>query len=141
MRRMRQQEFEDRAKALSRAKKIFMPHLTQNVAVAFDMYLKILAEHKHDRFLTNATTRKSKLDGYVRPKCPECDTDLLLYIINTPKGRSNRKGWRTLWQCPVCAYEKYSKKTVDDWIKELKMEENTRKEGEAYPWGCWKTVG
>ena len=140
MKRLTEKEFSARAKALARAKKIFTPHVTNNIAIAFSIYLELLAEQEHQLFINRMTTRASRFDGYIRPKCPQCDMDLNLIIINIPKGRQNRYGYKTLWQCPVCDYEEYSTKTVQNWIKELKMEEDTRKECHAYPWGCWKTI-
>jgi len=140
MKRLTKKEFTSRAMALIRARKIFTPHITNNIAIAFSIYLELLAEQDHQLFINRMTTRKSRVDGYVRPKCPQCDTDLVLYIINIPKGHRNRNGYKTLWQCPVCDHEEYSTKTVDGWIQELKKEEDTRKECRAYPWGCWKTI-
>lgn len=137
---MTRTEFHERNQALSRAMKIYVPHITRNITEAFELYKAVFNEHEHETFINNMTTRKSPIDGLVRPRCPECDANLMLAIINIPKGRKNRNGYKTLWQCPVCDYEKYSKKTINDWLKELKMEENTRKEQDAYPWGCWKTI-
>jgi len=140
MKRMTKQEFHDRHQAIVRAKKIYMPHFTKNLTLAFKMYQKVLAEHDRAIFIDKMSKRRSLVDGYIRPRCPQCDTDLMLFLINISKGRRNRHGYKTVWQCPVCDHEEYSTKTVDDWLQELKMEESTRKENEAYPWGCWKTI-
>jgi len=140
MKRMSRQEFLERNQAEMRARKIYVPHITKNISISFDIYIRVLAEQEHDRFINNATTRRSPIDGYIRPKCPECDTNFMLRIIAEPKGKNNVHGYKTCWECPICGHEEYSTRTINDWIKELKMEENTRKERDAYPWGCWKTI-
>lgn len=140
MKRMEKQEFIDRHLAVARAKRMYWPHLTNNITLAFNIYQTILAEQERDLFITNSTRRQTLIDGYVRPKCPECDFNLGLEIINTPKGRANRYGWKTVWRCPVCLNEQFSKKTVQDWMKELKKETDVKRREGAWPWGCMRTI-
>lgn len=118
-------EFRDRAEAIARARKIFIPHLTKNISIAFELYQEVLAKQERDRFLTTVTGGRAPmtwLDQYERPKCPSCDEPLYLRIINTPKGTQNQRGWKTCWEClgPNCIYEEYSKKSVNEWVKRLK---------------------
>lgn len=140
MRRMTESEFYERNQAVMMAKRIYIPHVTKNLTTAFEIYKAVFNEHEHETFIDRMTTRRTPIDGYQRPKCPKCDMWLSLIIITLPKGKANKNGYRTLWQCPVCAYENYSTKTVTDWLRELKPELNTKKERNAYPWGCMKTI-
>ena len=125
MKKLSEEEFSDRAKIVARARKIFLPHLTKNISIAFELYQEVLAEQERIRFLTTVNGGRISLtwlDQYERLVCPLCDEPLYLRIIREPKGVSNQKGWKTCWEClgPTCAYEEYSEKSVEDWIKQLK---------------------
>lgn len=125
MKRISYSEFQDRAEAIVRARKIFIPHLTKSITVAFELYQEILAEQERDRFLTTVTGGRALmtwLDQYERPSCPLCKEPLYLRIIRDPKGLGNQKGWKTCWEClnPNCAYEEYSEKTVGEWVRQLR---------------------
>lgn len=125
MKKIGQEEFHDRIGAIIRARKIFIPHLTKNITIAFELYQEVLAEQKRMRFLTVATGGRlppSQLDQYERPLCPQCKEPLYLRVINEPKGRGNRKGWKTCWICmkPQCIYERFSKRSLNDWMRKLK---------------------
>lgn len=118
-------EFTDRVEAIARARKIFIPHITKNISIAFELYQEVLAEQNRVRFLTTVTggkVPKTWLDQYERPKCPECGNDLYLQVINVPEGPSNVYGYKTCWVCirGICLYEEFSTKTVNDWVSELK---------------------
>ena len=54
-------------------------------------------------------------------KCPLCGAPLILSKITTLKGKSNKKGWRSLWSCPNedCLFEEYSKEYADKIYTEL----------------------
>ena len=54
-------------------------------------------------------------------KCPKCNTPLILSKISTLKGKSNIRGWRSLWSCPSedCLFEEYSKEFADKIYTEL----------------------
>jgi len=128
MKRISLLEFQSRTRAIANARKIFIPHFTKNITIAFDLYQEVLAEQERDRFLTTVTGGKiflTWLDQYERPKCPECNEPLRLRIINEPKGPSNVHGYKTCWMCikEDCLYEKYSTKAVNDWLAELKKSE------------------
>ena len=128
MRRISFEEFRDRTEALLKARKIFMPHFTKNITIAFELYQEILAGQERKRFLTTVTGGRVSmtwLDQYERPKCPECQEPLYLKIIAVATGPGNLKGWKTCWECigPSCIYEEYSKKSVEEWMKKLKKKE------------------
>ena len=125
MKRISFDKFQDRTKAIVKARKIFIPHFTKNITVAFELYQEVLAEQERDRFLTTVTGGRVSmtwLDQYERPNCPSCEEPLYLRIINIPKGKQNRRGWKTCWEClgPNCTHEEYSKKSVNEWVKRLK---------------------
>jgi len=49
--------------------------------------------------------------------CPECNNRLSLRPVRRPTGKQNRHGYRSCWECPVCAWEEYSKRTFRAEIK------------------------
>lgn len=69
--------------------------------------------------------RSKNLDKYNRiaPKCPEpkCELPLMLKSINTPQGKGNKYGYKSLLYCngPTCLYEKYSRKPADYLYRQM----------------------
>lgn len=125
MKRISFDEFKDRTEAIAKARKIFTPHFTKNITIAFELYQEVLAEQERKRFLTTVTGGKAPmtwLDQYERPRCPSCGEELYLRIIGESKGTTNQRGWKTCWEClgPNCTHEEYSKKSVNEWVKRLK---------------------
>jgi len=57
----------------------------------------------------------------VAKRCPKCDTPMSLIAITTPKGKANKKGYKSLWSCPKtdCTYEKYMKTDRNVILKRL----------------------
>jgi len=137
MKKLRLEEFQDRINAVVKARKIFIPHITKNISIAFGLYQEILAEQKRDIFLNTISggqRSKTFIDRYKRPKCPKCGKELGLRILDELTEKENPKGWRTCWVCPdsfiedaECFYEEYSRKSVNDWMQELALK-NTEKE-------------
>lgn len=122
MKNLTEKEFHDRTLAMTRAQKIFIDsNITKNITDAFKLYQEILAEQEREIFITSMNGGKlpAALDKYVRPKCPECDSDMGLRIINELQGYKNVNGYKTCWECFNCAHEEYSIKIINDWIKEL----------------------
>lgn len=131
MKRLTQKEFFERTEALMKARKIFIPHITKNITIAFELYQELLAEQERSIFLSTINegrVERTWLDAFKRPKCPRCREGLRLRVIDEPKGPRNRRGWKTCWECPgpMCIYEGYSKKNLNEWLKRLK-----KKEGEG----------
>ena len=126
MKKLTPKEFHDRADAIIRARKIFMPHFTKNITIAFEIYQGMLAEQERDLTLGRSRERDYNiLMGLQRPLCPDCGKELALRIINIPKGKDNLHGHRSSWICedPNCCYEKFSKKDLTEWLKTLKKKE------------------
>lgn len=133
MKKLTKEEFFDRVEAVVRAKEIFIPHLTKNISIAFELYQEVLAER--ERKLQLAEERQkyySVLSEYKRPECPKCGTPLFLRLIGEPKGPKNVHGYRTCWICTDgpkdCVYEKYSGKTLREWMRELEKKPEERGE-------------
>lgn len=129
MKRISFEEFQDRTKTIAKARRIFIPHLTKNITIAFELYQEVLAEQERDHFLTTITGGRALMtwmDQYERPSCPSCKEPLYLRVINIPRRVQNRRGWKTCWEClgPNCTYEEYSKKSVGEWMKRLKRRRN-----------------
>ncbi len=128
MNKLTKSEFDDRMQAVARARKIFIPHITKNISIAFALYQEVLAEHKRDVFLSTMTSgdkMRTVMDSFVRPNCPDCGKVLYLRLINTPKGKANIHGYKSQWMCiqDDCSYEVYSQKTLNEWMKELDKKE------------------
>ena len=75
-------------------------------------------------------TEQARLAGQIKadckhlekmPDCPACGEKLSIRAIRLPKGPSNRKGWKSLWQCLAedCVYEAYSTRTVAEELEQL----------------------
>jgi ssDNA-binding Zn-finger/Zn-ribbon topoisomerase 1 len=52
--------------------------------------------------------------------CPDCGKRMLLYSITTPLGRANLKGYKSVWFCDLCGYEKYLNRTVTEEATRLR---------------------
>jgi rubrerythrin len=66
--------------------------------------------------------RKSKANGGNQKSpervCPSCRGRMLLSTV-CPSCSAGKQGMKTVWQCIKCSAKEYSKKTGDEWIKEL----------------------
>lgn len=132
MKKLTQEEFQERTQVVARARKIFIESgLTKNITDAFILYQEVLAEREREIFIKSTTGGRlpAALDAYERPKCPECGADMGLRIIKQPQGRENVKGYKTCWECFKCGHEDYSHKTVEDWMKELKRKPEVKDDG------------
>lgn len=132
MKNITSEEFEERIGAVSRARRIFIDSgITKNITDAFILYQGILAEQEREIFIRSATDGRlpSALDGYERPRCPECRSDMGLRVVREPEGKGNLYGYKTCWECFNCTHEEYSHKTIDDWMKELKKKRGNEEDG------------
>lgn len=130
MKKLNSKEFQDRIEAAARARKIFIPHLTKSISVAFEFYQEVLAERERLHRLNSRMAKRmpTVFDSYERPKCPECGAELKLRTImrrgKCPRTgeriqrESNRFGWNTCWACLEgdCTYEQYSRREWKDWL-------------------------
>ena len=119
-------EFYQRNKALLEARKIYIPHLTKSLDVAWEMYCKILASQKLERFMGEMNTRFGvklwQYQKYFRPKCPVCRNPLNLYLVpGKPGSKANVHGYKTMWVClhGDCIYHEFSKLSPHEWLKKL----------------------
>jgi hypothetical protein len=119
MKAINYEEFTNRIKEVAKARKIFIPSITNNISVAFDLYQEVLAEEKRDVFISTAiggNEPQTPMHDFERPKCPDDDKALYLKVMALDK---NGKMWNTAWYCKTCGSEFYSDKTTGDWVKEL----------------------
>jgi len=127
MKKLNFAEFTKRTMEIAKARKIFIPHITNNISVAFDLYQEVLAEEKMEVFVSTMTAGHrpmSPMDDYERPRCPECNTELRLKIFaKDPDGRE----WPTSWICTNCLAEFYSEKTDLEWRQELNIAKHVQK--------------
>ena len=120
MKKMNYEEFSKRTIEVAKAMKIFSPHITNNISEAFEIYQKVLAEEEMSVFISTAiggNKPPSIIDGYERPKCPECGKDMRLKIKTEDQ---SGKEWNTSWNCIECSTEYYSYKTLKEWMEELR---------------------
>ena len=126
MKTLTKEEFESRSIAVAEARKIFIPHFTKSITLAFEIYNEMLTEEKHQLQLTKERNRDyGILAGLQRPLCLNCGKEMALRLINIPQGRENVNGYKTSWICEdrECYHEEYSTNTLQDWLKELKQKE------------------
>lgn len=121
-------EIQKRSFILSKARKKYMPSQTKSITKALELYLRddVEKDEQIPLIITKKTRPKNIVDLIGRPKCPECGVDMGLRIINEPKSRTNIHGWKTCWECPVCGHEKYSRRTIQEWLEESKRNLNGR---------------
>jgi len=122
MKRLNFNEFNNRVNEVNKAYRIFKP-LTNNMTEAFRLYQEVLAEEDMQIFISSSAggnRPQTFIDMYDRPKCPECDVDLLLrFNVKDIDG----KEWNTSWFCQKCLTDYYSDKTVQEWMQELKRKD------------------
>ena len=138
MKKLTEQEFQDRTQAVARANKIFIESgITTNITDAFRLYQGVLAEQEREIFITSSTGGRlpAELDKYTRPKCSQCASDMGLRIINEPQGYRNVNGYKTCWECFDCAHEEYSYKTIEEWMKELNVKSQPQPQPKSSPCG------
>jgi len=108
-------DFHKRAQELIKARNIFIPHVTKNITIAWDLYQEMLAEEKMaPRLMSDIDGRQPRtiLDDLGRLSCLKCDSEMSLREIDKGKYRSQ-------WECLKCGAVRKSKKTVEQWIQKL----------------------
>lgn len=126
MKKLTYDEFQNRMTEISNARKIFIPHITNNISIAFSIYNELLAEEKMATFLSTRESwklQKKPIDDYNKPRCPECYSLMNLRVNVVDK---DGKTWNSSWTCSNCFIELYSDKTADDWLKEIVNEEDQK---------------
>lgn len=112
---------------IAKARNKYIPSYTKNISKALVLYLTNDASKKEQIPLRISTKNKPKnwIDKSGRPQCPNCNFTLGLRVVSTPKDpKLNKFGWNSCWECLNCGYEKYSKKTIQDWSEELKKKDS-----------------
>ena len=121
MKKLTFDEFQHRSAEVMRAMRIYTPHITDNITLAFDIYLKVLAEDE-EMARELSTSIKSELPHNPTlemefPLCPDCDVPMMLLggIVDIDK-----KHWNSAFMCSKCGATYYSDKTPKEWYEELK---------------------
>jgi len=119
MKKLSEVEFKERTEEILKAKKIFVPHVTSNITIAFEIYQRLLADKPMDVQITSKREVSDKAN-VVGEKCPECGTLMYLsYVARDSEG----KNWPSSWKCPKCLAEYYSEKPVEDWLDEIRTQQ------------------
>ncbi len=121
------EEFSKRTNEVAKARKIFIPNLTNNITEAFRLYQEVLAEEEMEVSISSAVggnRPQTPFDDLIRPKCEECGVDMMLMV---KVGDMDGKVWNTAWHCNKCLTDVYSDKTIDDWMRELKIADHAKK--------------
>jgi RNase P subunit RPR2 len=119
MKKMNYEDFSTRIKEVAKARKIFIPHITKNISIAFELYQEIFAEEKLDVFVSTTTAGNqtiSPLDEYKRPVCDECNSELWLKVAPVTRDGVT---YPTTWVCKECGIEYHTEKTAQEWMEEL----------------------
>lgn len=90
-------------------------------------WLKKLPQRETDAELKINAERRRLISEYL-PECPECGYHPWeLKVVKTPKGKSNRFGWKSVFRCASCGHEKYYKETHGTIMKQLVEKKNKEK--------------
>jgi hypothetical protein len=122
MNRMSEQEFRDRVEAVARARRIFINSgvVGKNLTHAFILYQELLAEQDRDLWISTVQAGNrlpAMFDGYDRPKCPDCGSDLMFLPL-----KDNPEGHKVMLRCESgpCDTVLYSDMSIEEWEKELR---------------------
>jgi len=116
MKNLNYEEFQERISEVAKSRKIFIPHITKNISIAFELYQEALAEEQMDVMISKINTPFGNIE---RPRCDECDTELKL---DTMPRHIEGNFYPTTWICEECGTEYYTEKTANEWYEELKIE-------------------
>lgn len=116
MKKLSEEEFNDRMMAIQRSKEIFIDSgVTNNITIAFQLYQKVLATRERELFLSANTygmaAHKSVFDDYERIKCPDCKADMMFRVVPP-----NEEGVVTQLVCSKCELVLDSEKSIQEWM-------------------------
>jgi hypothetical protein len=124
MKTLTEEEFKDRLSAIQRSRRIFVETgLTNNITTAFEVYQSILAERDREIFMNtivNGNRNPALMDKFERPKCPECNFDLMFRVVPP-----NDEGVVTQLVCnnPSCDVVLNSDKSLNEWMTILEIKQ------------------
>jgi hypothetical protein len=126
MREMTQEEFEDRAMALHRARKIFVETgLTKNISKAFEAYQGLFAERERRVFLSSQVDHPPTImDRYERPQCPDCGSDMRIRVVP-----ENPEGIKTQLVCTKCDTVLNDEHGLQWWMDNLRKKNDVGSQG------------
>jgi hypothetical protein len=121
MKKLTEEEFQDRMLALQRATSIFIETgLTNNITSAFQAYQVIFAERERQIFMSTAFENRPRtaMDKYERPKCPECESDMMFRQVP-----ENPEGIKVQLVCTKCDTVLNDTNSLEWWMTELRIKE------------------
>jgi len=117
MKKLNLGEFQARINEVAKARDIFIKTgVTNNITVAYHMYLKVFDKDEMDVMISGINTPWGNI---TRPTCDECGEEMKLNPMPRKIGDTI---YPTSWICK-CGVEEYTEKTVEEWFKELKIED------------------
>jgi hypothetical protein len=119
MKELTEEEFTDRMMALQRAKQIFIEtNLTANITSAFQVYQNIFAERERQIFISTTFGNRPRtlMDKYERPKCPECEADMMFRLVP-----ENPEGIKVQLVCTKCDTVLNDTNDLTWWQTKLKV--------------------
>uniref|UniRef100_A0A6M3J4E3 Uncharacterized protein n=1 Tax=viral metagenome TaxID=1070528 RepID=A0A6M3J4E3_9ZZZZ len=119
MKELTEEEFSDRMGALSRAGRIFPDVL--NITERFKLYQEVFADREREIFISTqlyGDRPRTAMDKYERIPCIDCGKPMMFRIVP-----ENKEGVKTQLVCSGCDLVLDSEKTLEGWIKELKVKD------------------
>lgn len=128
MKRLGKEEFINRVNEVAKAMKIFIPAITDNVNIAFDIYQRVLADD--DKQMAIMISKRDKAGQHINPllrdlhgpACPECGNQYM--TLHGDSVDVDGIKWKSAWECTKCLSIFYSEKTAADWMNELGVRED-----------------
>lgn len=118
---MSYEQFQDRVNAVSRARAIFNNLTDSNISKSFEAYQQILADQDRESIVLSLSTNRplTPLDRYDRPKCPDCNSDLMFQPLN-----KNPEGYKTMFKCtnPNCKTVLYSEESIAEIAEQMRKD-------------------
>ena len=117
MKELTEEEFNDRMNALARARRIFPDVI--NVSERFKIYQEVFAEREREIFISTqfyGNRPRTIMDKYERPKCPDCDADMMFRQV--PENPMKIKVQLVCTKCDLVLGDEHD---IQWWMKELKV--------------------
>lgn len=125
MKKVTEEEFQDRVQAILRAHQIFIDSgVTKNISIAFELYQKVLSDR--EREIVVSTTRygnkpRTIMDKYERPQC-ECGAFMAFRMVPF-----NEDGIKCQLVCTSekCDIVLNSENDLNWWMEHLKVKDES----------------
>lgn len=92
-----------------------LEHLEKN-AVPIESFIKYVKEKKIKKTKTTSCDQGKRNTL----KCPECNTAMNLFPVNTSPRDQTGDDSKSVWICPKCWHDEYSTKSIKEWLEEIR---------------------